>query len=61
MALIPREFRRQVTRKIEDPEPGRIVVDARRHDAAGLRVLDLARDLTPELRGISAMLVRVRK
>ena len=31
MALIPPEFRRQVTRDIEDPEPGRIVVDTRDH------------------------------
>jgi lipoprotein-anchoring transpeptidase ErfK/SrfK len=31
MALIPPTFRRQITREIEDPEPGRIVVDTRDH------------------------------
>lgn len=31
MALIRPEFRRQTTREIEDPEPGRIVVDTRDH------------------------------
>lgn len=31
MALIPREYRPQVTREIHDPQPGRIVVDSREH------------------------------
>jgi lipoprotein-anchoring transpeptidase ErfK/SrfK len=31
MALIPREYRPQITREIIDPEPGRIVIDSREH------------------------------
>jgi lipoprotein-anchoring transpeptidase ErfK/SrfK len=31
MKLIPREYRPQLTREIEDPDPGRIVVDTRAH------------------------------
>jgi lipoprotein-anchoring transpeptidase ErfK/SrfK len=31
MALIPREYRPQITREIVDPEPGRIVIDSREH------------------------------
>ena len=31
MALIPREYRPQITREIIDPEPGRLVIDSRDH------------------------------
>ncbi len=31
MALIPKEYRPQITTEISDPEPGRIVVDTREH------------------------------
>ena len=31
MALIPREYRPQITTEISDPEPGRIVIDTREH------------------------------
>jgi hypothetical protein len=31
MALIPREYRPQITREIVDPEPGRLVIDSREH------------------------------
>jgi lipoprotein-anchoring transpeptidase ErfK/SrfK len=31
MALIPKDYRPQLTREIEDPDPGRIVVDTREH------------------------------
>ncbi len=31
MALIPKAYRPQLTREIEDPDPGRIVVDTREH------------------------------
>jgi len=31
MALIPREYRPQITREINDPDPGRIVIDSREH------------------------------
>ena len=31
MALIPKEFRPQITSEIIDPEPGRLVIDTREH------------------------------
>src|SRR5215213_5761988 len=31
MALIPKEYRPQITREINDPDPGRIVIDTREH------------------------------
>ena len=31
MALIPKEYRPQLTREIHDPDPGRIVIDSREH------------------------------